>query len=235
MSKRKKSFKKHVFQTRVRSSVSQALTLRMMAGVAIIVVVISLAYLPSLSGGFVWDDKILLSENEIIQTSDGLYRLWCTTESPDYWPMTYTTFWIEWRLWGMNQTGYHVTNSILHIIESLLIWLILRKLSIPGAFLAAMIFALHPVNVESVAWIAQRKNIMSMLFFLLAILWYLMTEMPTAIAGMASARSHAGPWEREKTFSSFILHPSSFHFWYWLSLASFALAMLSKGSAAVLP
>ena len=123
----------------------------------------------------------------------------------------------------------------MHIVEALLIWIILRKLSIPGAFLAAMIFAVHPVNVESVAWIAQRKNMMAMLFFLLSILWYLKAGMPTASVGMAPARSHGGPWEREQTFSSFILHPSSFHFWYWLSLAAFVLAMLSKGSVAVLP
>ncbi|MGD0655914.1 MAG: tetratricopeptide repeat protein, partial [Thermoguttaceae bacterium] len=123
----------------------------------------------------------------------------------------------------------------LHMAESLLIWLILRKLSIPGAFLAALIFAVHPVNVESVAWIAERKDLTAMLFFLLSILWYLKVFMPTASVGMAPARSQGGPWEREKTFSSFILHPSSFHFWYWLSLAAFVLAVLGKGSAVILP
>jgi Flp pilus assembly protein TadD len=135
----------------------------------------------------------------------------------------------------MNTTGYHVINLIFHIVEALLIWAILRKLSIPGAFLAAMIFAVHPVNVESVAWIAQRRNVVAMLFFLLSILWYLKAYMPSAIASMAPTHSRKRPWEGEETFSSFILHPSSFHFWYWLSLAAFMLAMLSKGSAAVLP
>ena len=187
------------------------------------------------------DDDLLLTDNPLVKAPDGIYRLWCTTESTDYWPFTYATFWGEWRLWGMNSNGYHVTNLILHIIEALLIWVILRKLSIPGAFLAALIFAVHPVNVESVAWIAQRKNLMAMLFFLLSILWYLKTVTPTASVGMAPARSHGGHWERGaiyhplRTISSFILHPSSFHLWYWLSLAAFVLAMLGKGSAVVLP
>ena len=134
----------------------------------------------------------------------------------------------------MRPAGYHVTNLILHAAEALLIWVILRKLSIPGAFLAAAIFAVHPVNVESVAWIAQRKNTMAMLFFLLSILWYLKTVIPAASVGMPQVRSHGGPWERE-TFSSFIRHPSSLYFWYWLSLTAFVLAMLSKGSVVVLP
>jgi TctA family transporter len=97
----------------------------------------------------------------------------------------------------MNPTGYHVTNLILHIVESPLIWIILRKLYIPGAFLAAMIFAVHPVNVESVAWIASRKNLTAMLFFLLAILWYLKADTLRISAGTTPARSHGGPWERE--------------------------------------
>ena len=185
---------------------SPALLLGVPAGVALVVVCAFLAYFPSLNGGFILDDDLLLTENQIIKASDGLYRIWCTTESTDYWPMTYTTLWIEWRLWGMNSTAYHITNLILHIIEALLIWIILRKMSIPGAFLAAIIFAVHPVNVESVAWISQRKNMMAMLFFLLSILCYLI-------------------------HSSRHSHP----LWYWLSLATFVLAMLSKGSVAVLP
>ena len=80
----------------------------------------------------------------------------------------------------MNSTGYHVVNLVLHIIETLLIWFILRKLSIPGAFLAALIFAVHPVNVETVGWIAQQKNLIAMLFLQFAILAYLKLEMPVA-------------------------------------------------------
>jgi protein O-mannosyl-transferase len=107
----------------------------------------------------------------------------------------------------------------------------LRKLTIPGAFLAAMIFAVHPVNVEVVAWIAQRKDMLAFLFFLLSILWYLkhFTRAPLRVAAKQTLTTDHCPL----ITSSFILHPSSF--WYWLSLAAFVLAMLSKGSAAMLP
>ncbi|MGA2060319.1 MAG: tetratricopeptide repeat protein [Thermoguttaceae bacterium] len=156
-----------------------------------------------------------MTTSPIVKASDGLYRFWCTTDSTDYWPVTNTTFWIEWRIWGMNPAGYHITNLILHIVSALLIWLILRKLSIPGAFWAAMIFTVHPVNVESVAWIAQRKNLIAMLFFLLTILCYLKAEM------------HSPPQDR-------LYRPQASR-WYWLSLAAFVLAMLGKGSVAILP
>ena len=231
MPKRKKSSNKNVPQARLQPSRPSALPLGVLAGVALIIVLVFLAYLPSLSGGFIWDDNLLLTKNELIKSPDGLYRFWCTTQSYDYWPLTYTTFWLEWRLWGLHSTGYHVTNLILHIVESLLIWLILRKLSIPGAFLAAMIFAVHPVNVESVAWIAQRKNLMAMLFFLLSILCYLesIKRAPLRIAAKHTV------YRPLSTFSSFILHPSSFKLWYRLSLLTFLLALLSKGSVAVLP
>jgi tetratricopeptide (TPR) repeat protein len=243
MPKREKSSDKLAPRIRPETSVRSP-SAGVWAGAALIAIAAFIAYLPSINGGFVWDDDLLLTNNYLIKAADGLHRFWCTTEAKDYWPATNTSFWIEWRLWGMNSTGYHVSNLILHIAESLLIWIVLRKLSIPGAFLAAMIFAVHPVNVESVAWIAQRKNTMAMLFFLLSVLWYLKAGIQTASTGMAPARSHGGPCERENTplrvaakQSTDHCPPSTAHrsSWYWLSLAAFSLAMLGKGSVAVMP
>ncbi len=167
-----------------------------------------LAYWPALTGQFVWDDDILLTNNALVKASDGLYRMWFTTEAVDYWPLTGTTFWLEWRLWGMNPFGYHVTNLLLHLASAGLLWAALRRLSIPGAGIAACLFALHPVNVESVAWVVQRKNVLSLFFFLLSALWFLIHD--------EDSSGRVGRW-------------------YWLSLAAFVLAMLSKGSVAVLP
>ena len=136
---------------------------------AVLVGLTLLAYLPSLRAGFIWDDDNFLTLNPLIKASDGLYRFWFTTQATDYWPVTSSTLWLEWRLWGMHAAGYHATNLALHVVEVLLLWTILRRLRLPGATLAASLFALHPVNVESVAWIAQRKNLVAMLFFLLSI------------------------------------------------------------------
>ncbi len=124
----------------------------------------------------------------------------------------------------MDPTGYHVTNLILHFASALLLWKILRHLSIPGAFLAALLFAVHPVNVESVAWIAQRKNSLAMFFFLLSISWYIHAD------GSLSQIDKARPTDKLSTPASFLRSGR-----YWLSLFAFALAGLSKGSVAVLP
>ncbi len=188
------------------------------AGAAILALAVFAAYFPSLNGGFIWDDEMLLTKNHLVNVPGGLHRIWGTTEPIDYWPLTNTSFWMEWRLWDMHPIGYHTTNLILHISAALSIWVILRKLSIPGAFLAALIFALHPVNVESVAWIAQRKNTLSMLFFLLSILWYLKGIKWTVGSGRWAVAEKCPGGQ-----------------WYWLSFTAFTLAMLSKGSAAVLP
>ncbi len=240
MSQRKKSSNKHGIRARSGASFTSAMLLGVSAGAAIIALAVFLVYLPSLSGGFILDDDDLVTDNPLIKASDGLYHFWCTSIPTDYWPATSATLWIEWRLWGMNPAGYHVTNVLLHFVEAMLVWLILRKLAIPGAFLAAVIFAVHPVNVESVAWIASRKNLMAMLFFLLSILWYLQYvkrawQSPFGSFSLAPKQMLPTAHRPLSASSSFILHPSSLNQWYWLSLAAFALAMLGKGSVAILP
>jgi protein O-mannosyl-transferase len=222
---------------------------RTAASAAVLVAAAVLAYWPALSGGFVWDDDTLLTESALVKAADGLHRIWFTTEPLDYWPLTNTSFWLEWRLWGMHAAGYHVTNLLLHVGSALLLWAILRRLAIPGAFLAALLFVVHPVNVESVAWIAQRKNTLSMVFFLLSILWFVRSELdspPVArqtqpSAGRSRSRaatrraSASSPENSSKLRSSREGAGGPGRAWYWLSLGAFVLAMLSKGSVAILP
>lgn len=175
----------------------------------------AIAYLPLLHAGFVWDDDSTLTGNPLVHSLHGLYRLWFTTDAADYWPVSSTTLWIEWHLWHMHAWGYHATNLALHLANTLLVWTILRQLRIPGATLAALLFAVHPLNAEAVAWIAQRKTLLAMLFFLISTASYLRAE-----TGPGCVITGTGCVGKR---------------WYWLSLGGFVLAMLSKGSVAPLP
>ncbi len=130
-----------------------------------------LVYVPSLSSSFIWDDDDYVTANSTLRSLGGLRQIWLEpAATPQYYPLVFTTFWIEQHLWGLNPTGYHLVNSLLHAANAVGVWLILRRLKIPGAWLAAALFGLHPVQVESVAWVTERKNVLSASFYLLA-LW----------------------------------------------------------------
>jgi protein O-mannosyl-transferase len=139
----------------------------------ILAAVTILAYQPAWRGGVLWDDEPHIGGPEL-RTLDGLRRIWFVPRTTQqYYPVLHTSFWLQQRLWGDSTTGYHIVNLLLHIGCAVLVLRILRRLRIPGAELAAIIFALHPVNVETVAWIAERKNTLSGVFALAATLWYL--------------------------------------------------------------
>jgi tetratricopeptide (TPR) repeat protein len=128
-------------------------------------------YRPARNGGFIWDDDVYITNNELLTAPDGLRRIWFSLDSPSqYFPLVYTAFRIEHALWGLAPTGYHWVNLLLHTANALLVWVVLARLRIPGAWLAGAIFALHPVQVESVAWITERKNVLMGFFFLLTLL-----------------------------------------------------------------
>jgi len=133
------------------------------------VLVTVLAYLPALRGGFIWDDDQYVIGNPLVVSPGGLPRIWLEPlASPQYYPLTLTSFWLEYRLFGGHPGGYHSNNVLLHAASALLLGAALRRLRVRGAWLAAALFALHPVQVESVAWITERKNVLSGFFYLLA-------------------------------------------------------------------
>ncbi len=135
------------------------------------------AYGTALQAGYIWDDNDYLTENFLVRSGlDGLKHIWFTTQTPQYYPLVFTSFWLEYALWGLNPFGYHLVNVLLHAANALLVWRIFHTLGVPGAWWIGAIFALHPVHVESVAWITERKNVLSGLFYLLALRQYLAFE-----------------------------------------------------------
>lgn len=172
-----------------------------------------IAYRPAASAGFIWDDDDYIEKRFTLWSPTGLSDIWLRPAySPQYYPMVFTTFRIEWQLWQFNPRGYHEVNIFLHAMSAIVLWRILKRLNLPGAYFAAAIFAVHPVMVESVAWVTERKNTLSLLFYLLALRMYLDFTFPVD-ASAARARWRA----------------------YALALLFFVFALLSKTVTSSLP
>lgn len=173
----------------------------------VLVLATTVCYIPSLGGGFLWDDRLLVVDDALIKSPAGLWHIWFSTVPFDYYPLTYTSFSLEWPLWGADPLGYRAVNLALHVGGVLLFWRLLAAWRLPGAWWGALLFALHPLNVASVAWIAERKNVLSMVFYLLALLGW--------------TRSEQAEEGRRR--------------WHLAALGAFALALLSKSSVVMLP
>ncbi|HEY3756878.1 MAG TPA: tetratricopeptide repeat protein [Opitutaceae bacterium] len=137
-------------------------------GAAIVAALAIWIYWPALAGGWVWDDALEIPLNPDLRAPLGWAKVWFNPAGPDYLPLKTTVQWIACHLWGQAPAGFHWLTLALHVTAALLLWRLLRRLKIPGAFLACLLFAVHPVAVESVAWIAELKNTLSLPLALLA-------------------------------------------------------------------
>ena len=170
-----------------------------------------IAYLPVWHAGFIWDDDALLTNNPCIVGPLGFKAIW-TSGAAIYFPLALSSFWLQHALWGLDPLPYHLVNIVLHAACALLLWRVLRWLQVRGAWLGAALWAFHPVQVESVAWIAELKNTQSCLFYLLAVWFFLKWR-----AGQTAGGRKGNEWNYALV-------------WLWT-----ALAILSKSSTVMLP
>ncbi|HVW22777.1 MAG TPA: tetratricopeptide repeat protein [Opitutaceae bacterium] len=178
---------------------------------AVLFAAVLLAYLPVLHAGFIWDDDGHVTR-PALRSLAGLWRIWASPgATQQYYPVLHTAFWIEHHLWGGWAAGYHLLNVLLHAASACLLVAVLRRLGVPGAFFAGLIFALHPVCVESVAWVSEQKNTLSGVFYFASALAYL--------------RWHGGPDAAR---------PGPLRL-YLAAAGLFLLALLSKSVTAMLP
>ncbi len=198
---------------RTPASVPISCSVHKAALAAVIVLCTFAAYTPALSAAFIWDDSPVITDNPLLGSTDGLRRIWFELGAMlQYYPLVHTSFWLEHRWFGFDPFVYHFDNVALHALNGVLAWRLFERIGIRGAWLAGLIFAVHPVHVESVAWVSERKNVLSGAFYLLAALaWFRFSP----LGGSTSQRRE---WR-----------------WYGLASLCFLLALLSKTVTASLP
>ena len=186
----------------------------------LLIALVFVSYARVFNAGFIWDDESHLTQNPCIVGPLGLKEVW-TSARAVYYPLVLTTFWILHKFVGLSPWPYHLLNVLLHAGSAVLLWRILRQLNVRGAWLGAALWALHPVMVQSVAWVTELKNTQSGFFYLLSVFCFLKSS--AAIQGRAVSGSL---WRRTGEHRSLL---------FALSLAFFILATLSKPSVVMLP
>jgi tetratricopeptide (TPR) repeat protein len=189
----------------------------------VLVAAIFIAYLRVWHAGFIWDDDDHLTRNPCIVGPLGFGAIW-TSSKAVYYPLVLTSLWVQHAIWGLNPLPYHLVNVALHGVCGVLLWRVLRRLNVAGAWLGAALWALHPVQVESAAWITEQKNTQSGVFYLLAILFFLRW------LEAANAANAAKVAEGEESPPGF---PRARR--YGLAVLCATLAILSKSSTVMLP
>lgn len=186
-----------------------------LVGLVVILAATLLVYAPAiLWGGFLWDDDVLFLNNPGVLAASP-FALFFDDRSPDFFPLTTGAFWIQYRLFGTSPLGYHLVNVLLHAAGAMILWRVVLRLGLPGAWVAALLYALHPVAVESAAWIAELKNTLSQVFYFGAIWAYLAFD--DAVA-KEEGKKWAGAWP-----------------WYVFALGLHVAGLLAKTTVAMLP
>ena len=215
----------------------------------VIVVATCFVYFPALHGGWLWDDDVEITGNLALRSGAGLWRTWFAPPAADYFPLKTTVQWVQWHLWGAHVTGYHATNVGFHLLSAFLLWRLLRKLGVPLGWVGGLIFAIHPLAVESVAWISELKNVLSLPFLLLAMIFWLDWEERRNYEGGSGKEKGEGPPEggRRAPAAPSVRNsgdvvgvagarrPTHNRSAYWMALIWFTLAMLCKSSVVMFP
>lgn len=165
-----------------------------------------IVYFPALHGDFLWDDPQYVTANPLLRDPAGLAKAWFAPGSVmEFYPLQETVLWLQWRAFGAEPFGYHLVNVLLHVLGALLLWRFLTQLGLRHGWFGGLLFVIHPANVESVAWISELKNTLSLPPFLVAM---------TALVRFYDA-------DRSRDYA--------------LALAAFTLALLVKISMAPFP
>ena len=176
-----------------------------------IVALVLLAFSPGFAGVYTWDDYVCIVDNPTLRSPAGLGAIWTdVTSNQDYYPLIFTSYWAEYRLWGVDPLGYHIVNALLHAGGAVALFFVLRRLGLKAAWPIAALWAVHPMQVESVTWVVERKNVLSGVCFFSSILAYL------CFAGIGGVV--ARPWR-----------------WWLIALVCFVAAVLSKPLTCTLP